>query len=77
MADTKKIITAKDIFLQIAEQSKENRKEGKENERISLTKKYNVEFTADFGSFQKGDVLNGISELAYRMYNANKVVKEI
>ncbi|MXV39344.1 hypothetical protein GO491_11765 [Flavobacteriaceae bacterium Ap0902] len=76
-ARAKAVITAKDVYLSIAAKSAENRKDGKPNETISLTKKFNVEFTKDFGNFKKGTTLNGISELAFKMYNANGAVKEI
>ena len=46
--------TVDSVVAEIATQSAENQKKGKENVKISLIDKFNVEFTKDFRLFKKG-----------------------
>ncbi|MEC4050593.1 hypothetical protein OX284_014230 [Flavobacterium sp. SUN046] len=41
---------------------------------FSLLETYDVEFTSDFKNIKKGYKMNGISKVAFDLYNANGVV---
>ena len=76
-ANKAEVKTVDAIVSTIAEQSTENKSKGKENVKISLTDKFNIEFTKDFKLFKKGDTAT-VSELAKDFYlknNAAKIVK--
>lgn len=67
-------VTVEDVVNEAAVQSAENKKKGSENVKISLTDKFNVEFTKDFRLFKKGDKAE-VSELAKDFYIKNGVAK--
>lgn len=64
------------IIKDYGDQSAENKAKGKDPVKISLTEKYEVEFTADYGAFKKGDSAE-VSELAKEFYVQNGVAKVV
>lgn len=68
--------TVDSVVAEIATQSAENQKKGKENVKISLIDKFNVEFTKDFRLFKKGDSAE-VSELAKEFYVKKGVAKVV
>lgn len=74
---TKARKTLKDVVSGFADQSVENKAKGKDPVKLSLTDKFNLEFTQDYKAFKKGDSVE-VSELAKEFYVQNgyaKVVK--
>lgn len=70
MADAKKVVTLQEIYDGYAKNAKES---GKDTE-VDIVKKYNVEFTEDFGLFKKGNIQD-VSKVMLDYYKANLVVK--
>lgn len=68
-------VSLKDVIDDLAKISKENKSKNKENVKVSLTERFDIEFTTDFGEFKKGDTAS-VSELAKEYYIKNKVAKE-
>lgn len=62
---------------QLAEKSKENRKNGGEDVKVSLTNRTNVRFTKNFGKhLKKGDEME-VSDLALQIYSDKGVIEKI
>ena len=68
-------VSLKDVVDSLAKASKENKSKNKENVKVSLTERFDIEFIADFGEFKKGDTAS-VSEIAKEYYVINKVAKE-
>lgn len=62
--------TLKDVYAGYAEQATK-----KDDFEFSLLETYDVEFSKDFKTIKKGHVMNGISKVAFDLYDANGVVK--
>ena len=62
------------IVKDYGDQSAENKAKGKDPVKVSLTDKFELEFTADYGAFKKGDTAE-VSELAKEFYLQNGVAK--
>lgn len=75
LKENKGAITLKDVVDSLAKASKENKSKNKENVKVSLTERFDIEFIADFGEFKKGDTAS-VSEVAKEYYVKNKVAKE-
>lgn len=63
-------------FQEQGEKSKENRSNGGEDVKVSLTNKTMVEFTKDFGHMTKGHKQE-VSDVALAIYEKAGVVKKI
>lgn len=75
LKENKGTVTLKDVVDSFAKTSKENKSKNKENVKVSLTERFDIEFIADFGEFKKGDTAS-VSEIAKEYYVKNKVAKE-
>lgn len=74
--EKKASVTLKDVVDGYARTSKENKGKNKENVKVSLTERHEIEFIEDFGEFKKGDSAS-VSEIAKDYYLKNKVAKEL
>lgn len=63
-------------FQEQGQKSKENRTNGGEDVKVSLTNKTKVRFTADFGHMKKGHEQE-VSDVALAIYEKAKVVEKI
>lgn len=63
-------------FQEQGQKSKENRANGGEDVKVSLTNKTKVRFTADFGFIKKGHEQE-VSDVALAIYEKAKVVEKI
>lgn len=66
----------KEYFDEQGQKSKENRSNGGEDVKISLTNKTLVKFTKDFGFFKAGHVQE-VSDAAFAIYDKKKVVEKL
>ena len=64
--------TLKDVYAGYAKEAT-----AKDDFEFSLLETYDVEFTKDFKQIKKGDILKGISKVAFDLYDANGVVKQL
>ena len=69
-------VSLTDVIDDLAKASKENKAKNKENVKVSLTERFDIEFTSDFVEFKKGNTAS-VSEIAKEYYVKNKVAKEV
>lgn len=66
----------KEYFDEQGAKSLENKRNGGEEVKVSLTNKTIVEFTEDFGYFKKGHIQE-VSDVALAIYEKKKVIKKV